>query len=513
MVDNFDDDELEEPVLPPEDQPVLKEALPGEPEVAEHKANYERDKEIGTKIGAEALADEPISLARLRTANFKEFVVEFQEHLNNIGKSEEQLFERAERLGLPVGTDEGNHWFRVLMGAVENGYDAADGFLDRTDADWRQHIDSPTGKLFVGTPKMTGKAASPRERSMQYERKAGVGINKDVPLYHSGIWLRFYTPPAPAQAAIQQAMGELKLELGRITKGLAFSNTSHALMSLALDACLQAVVRASVHYGTPSDLKAKISILDAPAILWGVACTIWPQGYDYAHPCTVDPTVCQHIQYERLNLQRMFWTDNTALTDYQRKIMSRRLSGNLTTDEELAKYVSAHVRGGTRDYWMANGIGVRVRAPDIQTYEEAGNAWIDGIVEMTQSAFNEPPHGINRNQYITRIGQRTSASQYRGWVVANLERDEDDEIIVDTEEELLTITLDTLFSSDEYLEAFLGHMKSYIDDTVISTVAIDTYDCPACSKSINQKPSKYFPHLVQIDVLMVFFTLIDRKLN
>lgn len=513
MSDNFDDELIEEPILPEEDLPEVTGAVTPESTEAEHTANFVLEKQIGQAVTADALADEPISLARLRTDNFKEFVGAYQEHLDTIGQSEEQLYERAERLGVPVGTDEGNHWFRVLMGAVENGYDAAAGFLDRPDARWQQSIETPTGQIRVGTPKLTGKATNSRERAMQYERKAGTGINKDVPLYHSGIWLRFYTPAGTGLSAIQQAMGQLKLELGRITKGLAFSNTSHALMSLAVDACLQAVTHASVSFVTPSDLKSKISILDAPAILWGLACTIWPQGYDYAHPCTVDPTVCQHVQYERLNLQRMFWTDDTALSAYQRKIMARRLSGKLTTDEELAKYADEHTRGGTRDYWMANGIGVRVRAPDIQTYEEAGNAWIDGIVTMTQSAFNEPPHGINRNQYITKLGMQTSASQYRGWVVANLERDDDDEIIVDTDDELLTLTLDTLFSSDDYLDDFLGHMRTYLNETVISTVAIDSYDCPACNNTINQKPSKYFPHLVQIDVLMVFFTLIDRKLS
>lgn len=433
--------------------------------------------------------------------------------LETINAREEELERKAIKQGREVADDEGNAWFRTAMNALT--YAQLNGFgensLAREGSDWQQILDYEGQGLRPGQPKQKlGGAHHSREETMTYlARRAGVGTVFDVPLYHSGVWLRMKTPPLSAITGLQYELQQIKVTLGADSKGMAFSNTAQVLMSAALDFALQYVIDSNVHYTTPSDLKEKILLPDAPMVLWGLAVTLYPKGFPYAHPCVADVEKCQHITKETLNLNRLYWTDSTSLTQGQKKLMARKFTK--MTDDEQRLYLTEHTRGGQRLVWF-DELGLTLKVPTLQEYEDAGQAWINGIIEMTQGAFNEPPHGSNRDQYITRLGMATTARQYSHWVTSIHEKDEDgNEELVSEDTDVINETLNHIFSTDEFVDTFFGEVNRYMDDSLISMIAIPSFNCPKCQTPVAEKFKERFEHLVPLDVLTTFFTLVSLK--
>lgn len=456
---------------------------------------------------------ETLALCREAYSTVNAVLEQTNDLLVKLNEREEIAVERLRKQGKPLTDEEGNVWLRTLLSSLAHAQLNQTGEVSaaREGSEWVQQLDYEGKVLRAGAPKqkLTGKN-TPEERLAYIARKSGVGTVFDVPLWHSGIWLRLKTPPLSALTGLQYELSRLKVSLGSESKGMAFSNTAQLLTSAAIDFVLQYAIDANVHYKTPSDLKEKIKLLDVPALLWGMAVTLWPKGYPYAHPCVADPHKCQHVTKETLNLNRLFWVDGNSITPVQRKLMSKRFDGKLN-DEELKSYQAEHMRGGDRLSWFGD-IGLMVKVPSLQEFEDAGRAWINGIIDMTQSAFNEPPHGTNRDQYITRLGHATTARQYTHWVASVHERDDEGvEELLSDEVPVINEVLDQVFSTEEYSESFFKSITSYMDDAMLSMVAVPSFNCPICTTPAAEKFHERFPHLVPLDVLTTFFTLVNRK--
>jgi len=435
--------------------------------------------------------------------------------LKKIDKQEEAIFKKANDQGRTLGDDEGNAWYRTVMNALThaNINQAGEEASTREGSEWRQVLEYEGQSLRPGQPKQRlGDGHHTVEEKLTYmSRRAGVGTVFDVPLYHSGIWVRMKTPPLSALTSLQYQLSQLKVTLGSDSKGMAFSNTGQVLTSVAVDFALQYVIDTNIHTSTPSDLKERIRVLDIPTLLWGLAVTLYPNGFPYVHPCVADPENCQHVVKETLNLNRLFWTDSVSLTKTQKKLMARRFQHKLT-EEEYTLYHAEKVRGNNRVVWFED-LGVTLKVPTVQEYEDAGRDWINGIIEMTQGAFNEPPHGANRDRYILSLGEATTARQYSHWVADIRERDDDGEDVIADSDDVINEALNHVFSTEEYAESFLGKITEFVDDAMLSMVAIPSFDCPSCKKTISEGKHERFPHLVPLDVLTTFFTLVNRKLN
>lgn len=427
--------------------------------------------------------------------------------------------QRANRENRPMRDEEGSAWLRKIADeeAIEHAakYEFGERAQARSQSEWRQTVDYEGHRLRAGRPKQRlGASSSDEEKILYMARRSGVGTVLDVPLYHSGVWVRLRTPQLLDLTNLDHQVSQLKVTVGNDTRGLAFSNISQTITSTVVDFALQFVIESNVHMQTGSDLKERILVPDIPVLLWGLACTIHPQGYPYAHPCMADPDNCHHIIHEVLNLHRLFFTDTTGLSQTQRKLMSRRFTK--LTEEEYQLYHSEHVHVSQRVEWFGE-FGLEFKVPTLQEYEEVGKEWIDSIIETSQGSFNEPPHGSNRDRYITQLAYSASARQYAHWVraVYFLDPDDDDQEAAEfsSDPKMIDQTLSMIFSTEDYLEDFLTRVQKYIDDTLISMVAIPAVECPNCGNPIQDREHERFPQLVPLDVLSVFFTLVSRKLS
>lgn len=383
-----------------------------------------------------------------------------------------------------------------------------DASTSRTDALWRQTVDHDGVSLSAGIPRLgdaKGTKLTGDRALMRVTAAAGLGAVVQVPLWHTGIWLTLKAPSDGELLELDRRIAMEKIALGRDTNGMVYSNESVYLMTHLVNFAL-----GRVYDGTVSDisipaLKNLILTPDYPVLIWGLLCTIYPNGYPMARPCTADPIKCQHVVKEIVNVSKLLWVDNRALTDGQRRHMAQRTK--VFSPEDIARYQEAHTRLAPRTVKINEQLSVLLKVPTLQAYEDAGYRWVDGIVEMVDRAFATPLRGDARESYISEQARVSVLRQYGHWVAQVVV---DGEEIIDDQETLERI-LSTWSSDDDITNTLLVGVGEYIDHTAITLVAVPKYNCPSCGAPIGVNAKH--PHLIPLEVSRVFFTLLHQRLS
>lgn len=360
----------------------------------------------------------------------------------------------------------------------------------------------------VSNPVSPGTHISGELASMRVRQVLGSGQPSGFPLYHTGIWLSLKAPSASARLELQRRIDSEKIELGRMTSGMAFSNVSVYIKSYLSDFALAHVSTANVKYNQTQDLKDIILANDIPTLIWGLLTTIYPNGYPYHQPCMNDPSHCQHVVKELVDINKIHFVDTGRLTEAQLKHMSRR------TDrlelKELETYQAAHTYNGKGLISLKTEYGeikVQLKVPTISEYASAGFSWVDGIANDIQRAFGSDLVGERRNTYILERARATSMCEYSHWIKeVGLP---DGSSIIDTD--TIRATLADLGGEPELAGDFFTNVVTFIEDATVAMVALPRFDCPACGKPATTEEAKH-PYLNPIDVEALFFTMLGQHL-
>ncbi|QVD49164.1 hypothetical protein LUCX_94 [Xanthomonas phage vB_XciM_LucasX] len=443
------------------------------------------------------------------------------EHLSVVPCTAEEfnhLVQNVARLD-PTGSKTGAQWTQAVYQGQEvmpRG-NALAGAVTRETSLWRQGVTTGgegTMDLMAGRPRFGEQnqhKALVGDEAVQYmQAMLGTGHVTRVPLWHSGIWINLKAPSEQQLLELERRISNEKISLGRATNGLIFSNTMVFHNSFLFNFALGLVFDCSISAFTTETLKRKILLTDLPTLLWGLLCTIYPNGYKYHRPCVNDPSKCTHVAEAILDIIKLCWTDNTALTEAQRKHMVRKTAK--FTDLELSNYVSQHSYNSKATVTVRDVDGIKttvqLRVPTLADYEQSGFNWVEGIVTGTDMAFGSQLGGEERNDYIMEQASATSLSQYAHWV----ERVNFNNGLtwVDDRQTMEKI-IGQLTGDTRASESFLEGMRAFINDATISLIAIPSYKCPVCQHDQNDPEEKKHPHLIPIDIGTIFFILLGQR--
>jgi len=412
-----------------------------------------------------------------------------------------------------------NKHARKWANTFADGIDHASfgGFLESTlndeDADFRQgvQVEKSTAKLAGSHPKfspvenetMTGQRGV--LRMMSY---LGMGTIFQIPLWHTGIWVTIKAPSEGELLELQRQIISDKIAFGRQSYGLAFSNQSSYIADRLISFVLNHLYETTLSENT--DLKSVISTHDIPALLWGMACAIYPRGFQYRRACVTNPDKCNHIVEERLNLSKILWTNTRALAPSQVVHMSKRRINTMTLDS-VKKYQEELLKCQKREIVINEGsskpLKMTLRIPNVAEYIDSGHRWISDLVSMVNKALGIDADDSDRNDYVLKQGQASAMRQYLHWVDSIEFNGNSIE-----ERETLESTFDVLSSDDNIRNEFMKKVHSYIDDTAIAVVGIPVYDCPKCGETqVSGLPKQ--TSIIPIDVYQTFFTLLVQKLQ
>jgi hypothetical protein len=391
--------------------------------------------------------------------------------------------------------------------------------LEDVKADFKQYVEFKGQKLQGRVPRfkpsenetLTGEKAM--LRLLAY---TGLGNFFEVPLWHTGIWVVFKTPTESAVLELHRQLLADKVYLGRATHGLVFSHvvtyTVDRLVNFALNHIYATTLE--VPDGDMRVLKDIISCQDIQTLLWGLACALYPNGFQYRRPCINEPEKCTFVVEELLDPKKLIWVNNAALTEWQKTHMSERRPKSKKL-ETITRYKEELLCTQNRSILLNHGtdkeLRLTQRSPSINDYVQGGHRWISGIVTLVDQVLAAEPNSTERESLIERHSQATFMRQYDHWV-HSIEMVHGGNLIEDRE--TLEMCLNVLNSNETFLDEFMKATVEYIQESTITVIGIPVFDCPKC-KTPQTSPldAGAFKNIIPLDVVQLFFTLISLKME
>lgn len=407
-----------------------------------------------------------------------------------------------------LGTGKGRDWNEALVSAATTSA-YRDGAFRTTVADpeaaWKQYLISESGKIgFTGPQfKEGGDAYSGEKAMLRVKSLLGMGGIVSIPLYHSGFWVTLSRPSDGEMIELRRRMQQDKMDLGRMTFGLVFSNEQVYLNSWLFEFCMSKLYDTTARVDNPkTELRDLIKIQDLNILFWGLACLIWPRGFDYVRPLTtVDGIENTQTVSAKINVSKLKWVDNNSFSKEQNAQMARRGRGSVTV-EEIKKYQETFMPSLSqgRRIQVVEGLDLMLSTPSVSDYIVDGETWISSIVEAVDSTFTVT--APEENQRIYALEQQSRAARtrnYGAWIKSVIINDH-----VNEEADVVYSTLEDISTNDELHNKVTEAVRQFRDDCTRALIAI-----PATNGQQSGVPR--FANLIPIDVINVFFTLLAQR--
>lgn len=389
---------------------------------------------------------------------------------------------------------------------------ADDMFIDALSRDgsmWVQRPDYDGTKIVAQVPGVQapapGAILTGQDAEIHMAQQTGKYARLMFPLVHSGVWLNVNVPEGDELHTLEEHIAAAKYDLGWLSKGLVYSNTSVLQNIILANFILERVVNSSAATTSVEYLKKVIRVTDLNLMAAHMASAIYPSGFPLERPCSASPVSCHEVTKGILRLSKIIWIDQNGLSVEQKKFMATRLTGHKKTMEEFLKYQEMFPGAEQRVEQIAPNVWVRFAAPTLEQYEQSGYAWIDSI-ERDANQVLSSPSGAQLNSYMTKQYQLQSMRQYAHWVDAIIYPND----VQVTSREDINNLLAKSSSNTEMVEKFMKAVKRFIDDCTVGVVGINNYDCPKCGNSQTPEASRN-PKLIPLDPMHTFFTLSGLK--
>jgi hypothetical protein len=409
--------------------------------------------------------------------------------------------------------DEWASSFRQALGTTMYSDDYFERALARVGGRWDQQIEDEKGqRRGMGKPKLTkvsdGESLTGLSAILKIAAVTGTGGTVLVPLPHTGIWLTIKTPTLDAVTELDARIAERKVDLGRSTRGLVFSNHQVYINKELVDFVLQHTIDCNIADWNPEKLKGLIKQTDLPILAWGMAYAIYSTGFPITQPCTFDTTKCMHVSEKMVALNRLFRVDNSRLTAKQRTRLNMIQVKH--SPETLKAYADEWTTPETATFKLNEQTRIVFKIPTIEQHLIAGDRWISDIVENTERVLGSNVSPRDRNEYIRKQGVASVAQQYIHWIDSFLIEEDGAQATI-SDPDAIEQTMLRLSSEPEIVNELVSAIISYINDVTVALIAIPNYPCPKCKKwhRTEHSPSKY---LIPLDPVTSFFTLLQLKL-
>ena len=385
---------------------------------------------------------------------------------------------------------------------------------------FEQGIESEMGRLGSAYPKFkefTPGMLSGDKAAIRMMAHLKLGSIVQIPLWHSGIWLTLKAPSEIEILELHRRLTDEKIQLGRRSYGIIHSNSGVYTTEILTDFVLRNIYQTTISDLNETNIKDLIKIQDHHTLLWGLACAIYPNGFQFRRACTADPAKCVHTVTERLNLTKLEFTDHKAFTPEQVAHMTKRRPNSVSV-LDVKRYQSSLLatqnRKITIDSQSGGNVSFVLRTPTLTEFIDSGNRWVSNIVSGVITALGTDASEDRKNEIIDIHSRATQMREYSHWI----ESMEFGENTVEDKESIERL-LNDLSADDTMRIELMNGIAKYISDSTVSLIGIPNFNCPVCGElqknSLdNTGKEKIYPRLAEIlalDTYQVFFTLVEQR--
>lgn len=392
----------------------------------------------------------------------------------------------------------------------------------REGSDWQQTVETDRGvSIHAGKVMMQSNGDGPTKVSsdkalLLMRKELGLGNLFEVPLPHSGFWIKIKPPTDGELSNLERQIQLEKVRLGRETNGILFSNNTVYFTQALYDFILDSIYETNLVNSDVDNLKSLIKLVDFPIMAWALACSIYPKGFDFQQSCVINPDKCQHVVRALLDLEKMFWFDRSQLTDDQRNQLANRrhkfTNDEVITYQNSAKFSQVKRVEISRDNPDEPSIFISLQVPTVERHIRSGDAWINRIRDMILDKFGETISETEMMNALDEQSRLAALRLYGHWIksiqVNNLIAEDD----IDTNGSAVEDILEVLSGDNEITGKVIDEVMKYIDASSIAMIALPSVPCPNCQPKLTESEAKH-PKLVPVDAPKLFFTLKDLRLS
>lgn len=385
---------------------------------------------------------------------------------------------------------------------------------------FEQGVDSEVGRLGSAYPKFkefTPGTLSGDKAAIRMMAHLKLGSIVQIPLWHSGIWLTLKAPSEIEILELHRRLTDEKIQLGRRSYGIIHSNSGVYTTEVLTDFVLRNIYQTTISDLNDTNIKDLIKIQDHHTLLWGLACAIYPNGFQFRRACTANPAKCVHTVTERLNLTKLEFTDHKAFTPEQVAHMTKRRPNSVSV-ADVKRYqnslLSTQNRKITIDSQSGGNVSFILRTPTLTEFIDSGNRWVSNIVSGVVTALGTDATEERKNEIIDMHSRATQMREYSHWI----ESMEFGENTVEDKESIERL-LNDLSADDVMRIELMNGIAKYISDSTVSLIGIPNFNCPVCGElqknAIDSTgKEKTYPRLTEVlalDTYQVFFTLVEQR--
>lgn len=375
--------------------------------------------------------------------------------------------------------------------------------------------------------------ADPKKSNDPIQRirgQLGLSTEGNAVLWHSGLHLTIEGAGVLDQLRLETKLSDEKISAARDSNGLIYSASSVYLNRAVADFVLSYVTKSTIGTVNPEELKKVILITDLEPLTQAAAATIYPDGYNLDRPCLTDFGGCGHTVSRKVNLRRMLFVRRSQISNDQFSLMAKR-SGRVDIktvrgyQDSMRPEISRYIDIGT-------GLRIKLRVPTLAQYERQATAWMEEMDNRARQVMVSYANEADRQMFLQRANNIAMVMAYAHWIEAIVEEDVEAEnglrtvlsrILDEADEDDLEKQYQADQDLDKLLESFADDgdlttaiangIEKFINDMTIATVAVPKSQCPSCQKPLTGDSLSKHPHLVSINPIEVFFTLIHHRIQ
>lgn len=416
-----------------------------------------------------------------------------------------------------AATSETINWGKAV--ALGDTAFALDGFfrtaLERPNSNWTQAPKHEDKKISISVPKAKGSmgsVASGEAAMLRVRAMSGMGTMLNIPLPATGIWIRLKAPTNDRLLMLDSIIANEKYALGRITYGKAFTHNSVYITKHLISCILDHAYDSSLVEHNKENLLRTISQLDYITLVHGFVTLMKPRGYKLAQPCIADITTCNHVTTGLVSIPKLLWTDDSRLTEAQRKGMAQR--NRKVTLDDVEKYQKDRIEFLTAtSIKIGSHMRVRFKAPTISETIDTGTEWVDDVVNSMDTAMRLSSE--ERNVFLFKRGQMQSLCMMSSWIEAIDEMDDEYEEIersIEDHETILSV-LRNWSEDSEIKEKVKNGVSAFIADALVSVVGVPDFNCPNCGKEQLEDADIEYKNIIPLNIENIFFDRTKQRLS
>lgn len=390
---------------------------------------------------------------------------------------------------------------------------AADG------GDWRQDVTYNGYVMRMDIPRIeprtTGEKLTGTAASNHISMLIGGGKYIRIPLFASGFWITLSTPTNNELLNLNIKLLEKKDQVGRDTAGAIFSNRQALVTEDIYEFIQKHIYECSIRNWADTDLATHIKTTDWYALVHAMSCAVFPEGYKYAIPCVYKPTDCNYVEELILNLGKMIWTDGNKVSTAQRKFMYEALS-KPSTIKEIESYQTDMATANDNIVEINDNVKIALRVSSVRDLITSGNNWIRDVTTILDKlAFRDTSD--EQRQYLLRshmvINSIREYSHYVERFITTVDTADGEKNFYIEEVADIESNIEKIAADNELVEIFTAGIGKFIERNIVTLVATPNFVCPQCQKPQQSDEATNHPLLVSFDALMVFTTLMARRLS